>query len=451
MNDVVYSIIQKIHLEGTKRLDAEYFQPEYLMLENNIKKVLSQKLETVADVNGGKRLPLEETFSDVGVPYVRVVDLYGTFIDFDHIKFIPERLHQKLKQYQIKEKDSLVTIVGNTVGLIGYNQLQLNKFNFTENCARVRAKSVLPEYLLAVLLSRIGQLQVSRERVGTAQPKLSLDRLRNFFIPIADEGLQSIISNIVKTSLELYQNSKFIYSQAEKLLVEDLGFKNLEPANELWSVVNLSEVQGVNRFDAEYFNSPCNKMLEQIIKSKSAKLGDLVEMTKGVEPGADVYQDDGKLFIRVSSISKDGLIGKTQKYISEELYDEYKSDYQPQVGEILLTKDASPGMACTVREPAEGIISSGVMRLEIKEKMNPEYLALVLNSIVGQLQAQRDAGGSIIAHWKPEQIKNLVVPILPVSAQEKIADLIVKSHQARKKAKELLDEAKLKVEEMIER
>ncbi len=448
---MVFSIIQKSKLEGAKRLDAEYYQPEYLMLENNIKKVLSQKLETVADVNGGKRLPLEETFSDVGVPYVRVVDLYGTFIDFDHIKFIPERLHQKLKQYQIKEKDSLVTIVGNTVGLIGYNQLQLNKFNFTENCARVRAKSVLPEYLLAVLLSRIGQLQVSRERVGTAQPKLSLDRLRNFFIPIADEGLQSIISNIVKTSLELYQNSKFIYSQAEKLLVEDLGFKNLEPANELWSVVNLSEVQGVNRFDAEYFNSPCNKMLAQIMNGKTAKLGDLVNMTKGVEPGAEAYQDEGKLFIRVSSISKDGIIDKDQKYLSDELYNGNKKDYQPQVGEILLTKDASIGVACVVRESVEGVVSSGVMRLKIKEKMNPEYLALVLNSIVGQLQAQRDAGGSIIAHWKPEQIKNLIVPILPTSIQEKIADLIVKSHQARKKAKELLDEAKLKVEEMIER
>jgi len=40
---------------------------------------------------------------------------------------------------------------------------------------------------------------------------------------------------------------------------------------------------------------------------------------------------------------------------------------------------------------------------------------------------------------------------LPTSIQEKIADLIIKSHEAREKVKELLEEAKLKVEEMIEK
>ena len=448
---MVFSIIQKSQLEAAKRMDAEYYQPEYLLLENNIRNVSSQKLESVADVNGGKRLPVEETFSDTGIPYVRVVDIYETFINSEQIKFISEKLHQKLKQYQIKEKDSLVTIVGNTVGLIGYNQLSLDKFNFTENCARIRARSILPEYLLAVLLSKVGQLQVSRERVGTAQPKLSLDRLRNFYIPIADERIQENIKEIIKLSLGFYQNSKSIYSQAECLLLDETGLNNFKKNKELFVVINLLTTKDLMRLDAEYFNSSCNKMLSALAKAKTAKLGDLVDMSKGIEPGAEAYQDDGKLFIRVSSISKDGLIDKTQKYISEELYNECKEDYQPQVGEILLTKDASPGMACIVREPVEGIISSGVMRLKLKNKINPEYLALCLNSIVGRLQAERDAGGSIIAHWKPEQIKNLIVPILPVSTQNKIADLLLQSYHARKKAAELLEEAKLKVEEMIEK
>jgi len=38
---------------------------------------------------------------------------------------------------------------------------------------------------------------------------------------------------------------------------------------------------------------------------------------------------------------------------------------------------------------------------------------------------------------------------LPKSTQQKIADLVRKSHEARKKAKELLDEARHKVEEII--
>ena len=40
--------------------------------------------------------------------------------------------------------------------------------------------------------------------------------------------------------------------------------------------------------------------------------------------------------------------------------------------------------------------------------------------------------------------------MLPRPIQQKIAELVQKSHEARKKAKELLEEAKRKVEELIE-
>ncbi|MBU4374962.1 restriction endonuclease subunit S, partial [Patescibacteria group bacterium] len=99
----------------------------------------------------------------------------------------------------------------------------------------------------------------------------------------------------------------------------------------------------------------------------------------------------------------------------------------------------------------EGIISGGVLRLKLKNKnIEGEYLALCLNSIVGQMHAERDAGGSIIKHWKPEQIKNVVIPVLSKQIQQKISSLVCESFEKRIKVKELLEEAKRKVEEMIE-
>ena len=102
-------------------------------------------------------------------------------------------------------------------------------------------------------------------------------------------------------------------------------------------------------------------------------------------------------------------------------------------------------------EQIEGIIAGGILRLKLKAKIEPEYLALALNSVVGQMQAERDTGGSIIIHWRPEQIKNCLIPTLPKSTQRKIADLVRQSHQAHKEAKELLEEAKRKVENLIEK
>lgn len=448
---ITYSIIQKSQLEGASRIDAEYFQPIFLELEKNLTKTKSNKLREISQASGGKRLPVGETFSEDGIPYARVVDIYNTFIEIDDIAYISDRLHDSLENYQIKEFDILITIVGNTVGLIGFNQFNLKKFNFTENCARIRAKNVLPEYLLTILLSKIGQFQVRRERVGTAQPKLSLDRLRDFLIPILPLEFQNKIKEITVESLELHNLSKSLYSQAEELLLEELGLKDYKFSEDLSYNVNFSDVQLANRMDAEYFQ-PKYEELTLKLKSQNTKiLSELVSIKKGFEPGSEAYQEEGKLFIRVSSLSKYGIDNIDQRYVSKELYEKLKKDFQPQIGEILLTKDATPGISYVLKEPIEGIISGGILRLELKEKIEPEYLALCINSLIGQMQAERDAGGSVIEHWRPEQIKNLVIPILSQSTQQKIAELVKKSHEARKKSKELLDEAKRKVEEMIEK
>jgi len=73
----------------------------------------------------------------------------------------------------------------------------------------------------------------------------------------------------------------------------------------------------------------------------------------------------------------------------------------------------------------------------------------MINSPIGQYQMERDTGGSVIVHWRPEQIKNICIPIIEKPTQQKIADLVRRSHEAHKKAKELLEEAKHKVEMMI--
>ena len=456
MNDMPFSIIQKSRLEGESRLDADYYQPEYLDLN---KKLQALKTKTIEDISesvvsfGAYSLTSYIEWQNSGVPYINVGDVHEGFVDLSSVKYISEKADEILKKSRVSEGQVLLTMAG-TIGNAAVAHKFPKKVNANQAIAKITpSSSISPYFLVAFLNSKYGRLQTQREIVSSVQANIFLGTIKKFRVPIFDEKVTKNVENTYKDFLNTLHSAELSYTQAEQLFLNELGIDNLQTEIEdkfFTAVINLSEVQEANRLDAEYFNSPCNKMLLKIGKKQTAGLSELAEMTKGVEPGAEAYQDVGKLFIRVSSISKDGLIDKTQKYISEELYDEFKNDYQPQVGEILLTKDASPGMACIIREPVEGIISSGVMRLKLKDKINPEYLTLVLNSMVGRLQAERDAGGSIIAHWKPEQIKNLIVPILPISTQNKIAELLLQSYQARKKATELLEEAKLKVEEMIE-
>lgn len=73
----------------------------------------------------------------------------------------------------------------------------------------------------------------------------------------------------------------------------------------------------------------------------------------------------------------------------------------------------------------------------------------MLNALPTKLQAQRDSGGSIIAHWKISEIKNLLIPLLPIPIQEKIESKIAQSQALRAKSKGLLEEAKARVEQKI--
>ncbi|OHA05853.1 MAG: hypothetical protein A2934_04985 [Candidatus Sungbacteria bacterium RIFCSPLOWO2_01_FULL_47_10] len=252
--------------------------------------------------------------------------------------------------------------------------------------------------------------------------------------------------------MEERRKSIKFYQQAQNLLLEELGLENFETENVSARIVNFSDVKSAGRMDAEYFQVKYEKLLKKVEEKNGKILGEIVSIKKGIEPGAESYLEEGKKFIRVSNMSKFGISDNDQKYLSEDLYKKLKEDFEPKKGEILLTKDATPGIACVLKEDTEGIIAGGILRLKLKNKdIEDEYLALCLNSVVGQMQAERDAGGSVIAHWKPEQIKNVLIPILPKSTQQKIADLIRQSHKARKKARELLEEAKRKVEELIEK
>jgi len=97
------------------------------------------------------------------------------------------------------------------------------------------------------------------------------------------------------------------------------------------------------------------------------------------------------------------------------------------------------------------ILSSAFLKFKKKADIESEYLALILNSIICKLQIERLSGGAIIAHLKPSDAMTLKVPILSPTIQSKISSLIISSHEALNKSKELLEKARRAVEVFIEK
>jgi len=440
-----YSIIKKSQLENGLRLDAEYYQPEYLNLVENLNNLGAVPIRDIA-INPKRKFKPQK---GKVFQYIEISEVDLSIGEYNKREIFGEDAPDRA-QWVVKQNDVIISTVRPIRNAVSLIREDMNNLVCSSGFAVLKPEKIEPEYLFAYLKSRPIVKLLDRKTTATMYPAIAIDDLLNTKIYLGDKGFREEIKNKVIEAQKELETSRNLYSQAEDLLLEELELKDFEVEDDLSYIVNLSEIKSAHRADAEYFQPKYEKIVSLIRTNGGTVLGDLATMKKGIEPGSESYQDEGKLFIRVSSLSKNGIEDKDQKYLSDELYQKLKKNYEPKVGEILLTKDATPGVAYVTKEPIEGIVSGGILRLKLKnEKVENEYLALCLNSVIGQMQAKRDGGGSIIAHWRPEEIKNVLIPILSKPTQQKIADLVQKSHEARSKAKQLLKQAKNKIEELI--
>lgn len=209
------------------------------------------------------------------------------------------------------------------------------------------------------------------------------------------------------------------------------------------------------RLDAEYYQQKYEVIENVIKKNKYERLAKIVEIEKSIEPGSNNYTEEAGLpFYRVSDYNKLGL-SKPNKELSKSFVEENQNlieKIKPKKGTILFSKDGSVGTAYLLRENLNGITSGAILHLKIKDnkKIIPEYLTLTLNSNLVKMQAERDAGGSIILHWRKEEIEQVLVPILDINKQKEIADLVEQSFKLKTESERLLDVAKKAVEIAIE-
>jgi restriction endonuclease S subunit len=92
-----------------------------------------------------------------------------------------------------------------------------------------------------------------------------------------------------------------------------------------------------------------------------------------------------------------------------------------------------------------------IMKQKESSKISPETLLVYLNSQIAQeLIYQNIVGSSGVISIYDSYTKELPIPLITSSINNKITELVHQSHEARKKAKELLEEAKRRVEEMVE-
>ena len=440
------SIVDASH---SLRFDAEFFRPDYLQVQRRLEDIGSRKLIDF-QVNIRHPKEIKRNYVDNGVLLLRGQNVRPLSIDLTaNPVYISEEDAERLKENTIHYKDILIMRSGANVGQCAI-YLENNPAISMSDTLIIRSENLNPFLLTIFLNTKYGEALVERGKYGSAQPHIAPPFL--YQIPVPNwENLQMEIERTYLRSKELTELSKTRYAETQVLLLGELGLADWQPKHKLAFTTDYASMQRAERIDADYFQPKYDDIISAIKSYPGGwdTLENLAILKKCVEVGSKEYLETGIPFVRVSNLSPFEIT--QEKYISEELYAEI-TEHQPRQGEILLSKDATPGIAYYLREVPEKMIpAGGILRLKSKTgKIGNEYLTLVLNSILIQEQINRDVGGSVILHWRPDQVARTVIPVLHQEKQSEIQQKVIESFKLRKHAKDLLECAKRAVEIAIE-
>ncbi|WGH76670.1 restriction endonuclease subunit S [Tenacibaculum tangerinum] len=444
-------MFDKINSTELVRLESEFYTAKSFDLINPFS---GEEIIDLVQYGTSKELNEEND----GYPILRLNEFDSSFISkpSKYCDIIDEKTFQSLK---LLKNDVLICRTNGNFRYVGKSALVPKDYEYAyaSYLFKIRPKNEMinSSTLVSFLNSKYGRIEIEKYSMASNQVNFSPAKFRQLRIPRFSEVLNKFIENLTYNSFENLQNSKQCYSQAENLLLQEIGLKDFTPSKEPVNVKSFKDSFATSgRLDAEYYQLKYEQVVNKVKDKSYDTLQNLVDINKSIEPGSKNYAESGLPFMRVADLSKNGL-SEPQKFISDSFIKENRdkiSDLKPKKGTILFSKDGSVGIAYHLRQNYNGITSGAILHLNIKDEKRilPEYLTLALNSKVVQMQAERDAGGSIILHWRVGEIENVVVPIIDFDKQQQIANLIEESFALKKQSEYLLEVAKKAVEIAIE-
>ncbi|WP_278816890.1 restriction endonuclease subunit S [Leyella stercorea] len=467
----------------TGRLDAEYYQPKYDDILHHIQayKYGSKNLAEICDIKEENFTPKDDTT----YKYVELANIgkYGNIIGCSQQK--GEDLPSRARRI-VSKNDVVISSLEGSLDSCALVEEDYDGALCSTGFYVLKSSVLNSETLLVLFKSPLVKELMRKGCSGTILTAIGRQELERIPIPLIRQEIQDEIAQHVQSSISLRKESQQLLEYAkltvegaiqngggkiasdyyvlqEKsamelhiaiyVLLHEVGIisndAKVKVSNVVCSCKKLSDsFLASGRLDAEYYQPKYDLLFEKLKGFPTATIKEIATIQKSIEPGSDAYQEEGIPFIRVANLSKFGLSNSDVKLDTTQFADTIR----PQKDTILLSKDGSVGIAYKMEETQDVITSSAILHLQLTTpNVLPDYLTLVLNSIVVKLQAERDAGGSIIQHWKPSEIEHVIIPILPMNEQQMITNKIKQSFKMREDAQDLLLQAKCIIETAIEK
>jgi type I restriction enzyme S subunit len=349
-------------------------------------------IEDIAEVKGGKRLPLghELTETITPYPYIRVTNMSMGGLNDKQILYVPSEVQPKIKNYTISKDDLYIAVAGNTLGMLGTIPAKFDGANLTENADKICNIKMNKEFLLFVLMSDLIQNVIQNEITTNAQPKLALTRIKKFHIPFPPLKEQEKIAEILTTWDEGISNVELLilnYELRKKALMQKLlsGEVRFDGFSDAWEEVRLGDV--------------CN------ITTGTSKSQFIGEGNYFIIDMGSVSSNGDLIAIKTTSLEKDFL----------------------QVGDLIMPKDDIGGgqiigKVALIQENNKFILGDHVFRIVTKQ--NSTFLLYKINSFEVNCKLKRKVTGSAQLGLNKKNVEETKLKLPSLYEQQKIAEIL---------------------------
>lgn len=353
----------------------------------------------------------EVYYENGNINWLNTGDLNDSYITETNKK-ITEAALSEFSTLKLFPKNSIViALYGATIGKLGL--LQIETTTNQACCVLSDSEDIENRYLFYFLLS--AREFIISKAYGGGQPNISQDLIKQLYITSPTKKEQKQIIQYLDHQTAIIDQ----LIQKKEKLIELLKEKRQ-------AVINEGVTKGLN---------PNVKMKDSGIEwlGKVPEEWNLVQIrhlnTKvgsGVTPkgGAEVYTEEGVTFIRSQNVHFEGL----------SLDDVVKIDYETHKkmsGSIVYKNDillnitgASIGRCCLVEIDEEMNVNQHVCIIRPTQRILPEYLNLVLQSNVGQIQIKLGTTGGNRDGLTFEAIKEFTIPLPELSEQQLLLNKI---------------------------
>jgi type I restriction enzyme M protein len=394
--EVVELRLAEVQRENEKlRLDSGYFAKPMLAADavaraypggcDDLGKLFSRFVKGIFDINAS-------SYTDEGVPFLRIQNLKNGVVDEGTLAFIPEVVHQQEIKTALRRGDIVLSKTAYpAASLVTVDRCNTSQDTIATTLSDFGSSNYQPEAVVAYLNSSAGKQLLWRQFQGNVQLHLSLDDGRKVPVPRFSPALQKRISESFQLAQKARESASKSRESAEALLSNLLKLDCWVAPEPLSYVRSSGEAFASGRLDAQHFQPRFQALTEFIdATGQSARLADwLSENQRGRQPE---YAEKGLPVVN----SKHVLRGDVRLDDDNRNASFGDDDLLIHQGDVLMngTGVGTIGRCAPYLHAEAAIPDNHVTVLRPKKGLDAVYLSVFLNSMAGQWQVEQRLRGS---------------------------------------------------------